>query len=390
MNFLFDLIASQPNADGEFHGGGKYAKKVFLSLCSFKKKDFSLFAIYSSAQKLDAEIEKAIAQFDVQLIDIEVDTIPVVIADYGIQRFYSALPFGLIRHGLYEAFQSDCQIYCTVHGLRNLEIRPRMSDLHYHSAKDIKGLFRTFFKGLLDDHVVKRDFLRCRKIFGNCTIFTVSDHTKFSIFTYFPEIKRDIEVFYSPDVTEFEGLGQDEEVTAFHQTNYFLLVSGNRWLKNNMRSVLALDSLFTDNPEITQHVVITGVTHPEVFLHKIRNKDRFTFYKYVSESFLHKLYKNAYAFIYMTLNEGFGYPPLDAMKNGTPVLTSPVTSIPEICGDAVLYANPYSIEEIKNRILQLCDQAVYMKLTVSSIQRYKQVSERQKRDLHRMLEIMIN
>jgi glycosyltransferase involved in cell wall biosynthesis len=66
---------------------------------------------------------------------------------------------------------------------------------------------------------------------------------------------------------------------------------------------------------------------------------------------LELLYQNAYVFLYPTLNEGFGYPPLESMKHGTPVICSAITSTTEVCGDAVLYFNPFSVDEMKNRIL---------------------------------------
>lgn len=56
---------------------------------------------------------------------------------------------------------------------------------------------------------------------------------------------------------------------------------------------------------------------------KIKNKSHFVLLEYVDNNVLESLYKGAYALIYPTLNEGFGYPPLEAMKYGTPVLSSP-------------------------------------------------------------------
>jgi glycosyltransferase involved in cell wall biosynthesis len=61
---------------------------------------------------------------------------------------------------------------------------------------------------------------------------------------------------------------------------------------------------------------------------------------YVNDSELRTLYANAIAFIFPSLYEGFGLPPLEAMALGCPVLASNAASIPEVCGDAPLYFDP--------------------------------------------------
>lgn len=61
---------------------------------------------------------------------------------------------------------------------------------------------------------------------------------------------------------------------------------------------------------------------------------------------LPSLYACAEAFVYPSIYEGFGLPPLEAMASGTPVITSKVTSIPEVVGDCALYIDPYSVEDL--------------------------------------------
>jgi glycosyltransferase involved in cell wall biosynthesis len=68
---------------------------------------------------------------------------------------------------------------------------------------------------------------------------------------------------------------------------------------------------------------------------------------------LPSLYSGALAFVYPSFYEGFGLPPLEAMACGTPVIASGVTSLPEVCGDAALYCNPFNPEDIADKIHQL-------------------------------------
>ena len=69
-----------------------------------------------------------------------------------------------------------------------------------------------------------------------------------------------------------------------------------------------------------------------------------------SDEVLKNLYKNATAFVYPSLYEGFGIPPLEAMSLNCPVICSNTSSIPEVVGNAGKYFNPLDIDDIKNAI----------------------------------------
>jgi len=72
--------------------------------------------------------------------------------------------------------------------------------------------------------------------------------------------------------------------------------------------------------------------------------------KFVSEQELDNLYKNASLFVFPSLYEGFGLPPLEAMKRGVPVVSSNASCLPEILGNAVLYFNPLNVDDIAEKI----------------------------------------
>jgi glycosyltransferase involved in cell wall biosynthesis len=71
---------------------------------------------------------------------------------------------------------------------------------------------------------------------------------------------------------------------------------------------------------------------------------------YVPDSDLGALYRGAVAFVYPSLYEGFGLPVLEAMACGTPVVTSCVTALPEVAGDAAITVDPYSVGEIADAL----------------------------------------
>ncbi|MFC7230109.1 glycosyltransferase family 4 protein (plasmid) [Salinirubellus salinus] len=71
---------------------------------------------------------------------------------------------------------------------------------------------------------------------------------------------------------------------------------------------------------------------------------------FVSDAELRGLYRGADCFAFPSLYEGFGLPPLEAMAMGTPVVTSSVSSLPEVCGNAAVLVNPYDVGAIRNGI----------------------------------------
>lgn len=93
---------------------------------------------------------------------------------------------------------------------------------------------------------------------------------------------------------------------------------------------------------------------------------------FISEQELDNLYKNASLFVFPSLYEGFGLPPLEAMKRGLPVASSNVASLPEILGDAALYFNPLDIDDMANKIKKaLIDRELRERLIREGFERIK-------------------
>lgn len=82
-------------------------------------------------------------------------------------------------------------------------------------------------------------------------------------------------------------------------------------------------------------------------------KARLKFLGYVGREDLRRLYGGAQMFLFPSLYEGFGLPALEAMVAGCPVVTSNAASLPEVCGDGALYANPLDRDDIRSKIEQL-------------------------------------
>ena len=211
----------------------------------------------------------------------------------------------------------------------------------------------------------------------------VSNHSRHALLAYMPQFKsQDIQAYYSPSTSK------GNITSCLYKEKYYLMVSANRWEKNCLRSIIAFDRLFSNGFLDNVKVRITGAKSQTIYKYKLRNPSRFEFMGYVSDDELEQLYHDAYAFIYPSLNEGFGYPPMEAMRYGVPCIVSPFTSIPEICQGAAIYTNPYSIEEIMNRILMMENQEIHDKYSRLSIEQEKKIRARQEKDLDGIIDFI--
>jgi len=103
--------------------------------------------------------------------------------------------------------------------------------------------------------------------------------------------------------------------------------------------------------------------------------DRIKFLDYVSYSELPKIINGAIALVFPSLWEGFGFPVLEAMACGTPVITSNLSSLPEVAGDAAILINPYNTSEITEAMHTIAtDRELRDRLSAQSITRAKQFS----------------
>ncbi|MGI9658198.1 MAG: glycosyltransferase family 4 protein [Gaiellaceae bacterium] len=128
----------------------------------------------------------------------------------------------------------------------------------------------------------------------------------------------------------------------------FIIYPANRWPhKNHARLIDALDELRRTRPEM--RLVLTGAGHDNMPAH-----DGVEILGLVPRDKLVRLYQTASALVFPSLYEGFGQPPLEAMACGCPVACSDAAALPEVCGDAARYFDPYdsaAIAEAMDHVL---------------------------------------
>lgn len=183
-------------------------------------------------------------------------------------------------------------------------------------------------------------------------ILSVSNFSKSEIVKYLKINENKIEVIYNA-VADIENTYIDSQISkVVHDVlkhKYILAVSSIDPRKNLQRLI---DS-FLDLNLSEYKLVLVGKTSSHFNIKLKSNSQDIIFTQFVSDLELSFLYKNCDFFIYPSLYEGFGIPPLEAMKNDAAVVVSDIPSLREVCSDAALYINPYDSESIKNGILNL-------------------------------------
>ncbi len=370
---LFNLARTQPTATVKRHGGGIYGEILFNRIV---ERNLPVEAIYDSSRWFNPEMKKLCQNNHVPLHDLATGKSIQQIADETkADVLYSPLMFSGSTD------MAGCKTVITVHGLRDLELPVDWFAFRYKT--NLREFVKQVVFTLFPKRWKKRKWKLVQKHFENSTFkyVTVSEQSKSSIKLFYPEQRgKDIPVYYSP-CTATTIPAPDKR-----HDRYFLLVSGNRWEKNNLRAIMALDRLYSDNLIDDTKTVVTGVKNASAFRYRLHNPDKFEFTGYVDDDKLAALYRDAFCFIYPTLNEGFGYPPLEAMRFGVPVLASPVTSVAEICSDGALYFNPYDIEEIQMRIIRILDPIYHKELSEAGRKRFEFVRSRQEKDLDNLID----
>ncbi len=154
---------------------------------------------------------------------------------------------------------------------------------------------------------------------------------------------------------------------------YFLHVGayiGPSDQNKNTANILRAFDLFARDPNAAHSLYMAGTWSPLVIQQlytmypRLVDSGRLRALGHVPDADLPALYGGADAFVYPSLREGFGLPILEAMRCGTPVITSTVSSLPEVAGDAALLVDPREVEAIAHALTRVAgDSGLRAELT---------------------------
>jgi glycosyltransferase involved in cell wall biosynthesis len=186
-------------------------------------------------------------------------------------------------------------------------------------------------------------------------VLTVSEASKRDILRYFHVPEGKIDVIYNAIDERFGEPPAPEEIERVrdrYQLNApYVLYAGNiKPHKNLERLIEAFHMLRRGDLEHVKMLIIGDEISKYATLrravHRYKLHKHVRFFGFVPDKTLAVFYRLARAFVFPSLYEGFGLPPLEAMASGTPVITSNISSLPEVVGNAALLIDPYDASAI--------------------------------------------
>ena len=195
-------------------------------------------------------------------------------------------------------------------------------------------------------------------------IATVSDYTKQDILSRFDIDRNSIDVVYNGVGEELKPLDKEEQNNVRLKFSdgcpYFLFIGLIHPRKNLANLMKAFDS-FKQEVNSNVKLMVVGskkwwTSDLQMTYENAKFKDEIYFTGRVSYKNLRLITASALALVYASFFEGFGIPLLEAMYCDVPIITSKVSSMPEVGGNAALYVEPASVDSIKDAMLKMfCD-----------------------------------
>jgi glycosyltransferase involved in cell wall biosynthesis len=243
----------------------------------------------------------------------------------------------------------SCPVVITVHDM----IQELFPDMVASSAKQIEE---------------KR-----KAIFAAQAIVCVSENTKRDLLERYKLPDDRVVVTHLASELDIQLAYGDELVPS---RPYFLYVGSRYTYKNFDGLLLAFAKAVSVRPDVSLCVVGAPFSDAESKrIAELKLVNHIENYGQVSDRYLAKLYRCSVAFVYPSLYEGFGIPPLEAMACGTAVIASDCSSIPEVVGDAGILFDPKIVTDLADSLLLLLDSpAERDRLIAKGSQRAKQFS----------------
>ncbi len=243
----------------------------------------------------------------------------------------------------YDILYSPANI-APIWSFKNTKIVVTLHDVAYLShPKTVSKFFYLYYKNAMPLILKKAS-----------KVVTISESSRDEILKYYPFAKKKLEVIYN-GISEYFF-----EETEVKKENIILYVGS----LNERKNFPAVIKAFKKIPKSYGYkLVMVGNFSQNFFidektravLEKIKNDKDILLKSNLSIKELRALYQKAKVFIYPSFYEGFGFPLLEAMASKTPVITSNISSMPEICAKSALYVDPYDQEDIAKKLLLLIE-----------------------------------
>ncbi len=205
-------------------------------------------------------------------------------------------------------------------------------------AKSFSRFFRLYYTFLIPFNIKRAD-----------QIITISEASKKEILRLFPNVEDKINIISQGIDSKYKIINE------FKKKKQILYVGSINERKNIIGVIEAFEKL---PKELDYDLIIVGnffnlfslSDKMKETIQRAKFNNKIIFKEGLNDKELIEEYNLSTVFIFPSFYEGFGFPPLEAMACGTPVITSNISSMPEVCGDAAMYVDPYDVDDISKKI----------------------------------------
>jgi glycosyltransferase involved in cell wall biosynthesis len=227
-----------------------------------------------------------------------------------------------------------------------------------HGTGFVPSFSTTSFHRILDSINLERDW-----------IIAISEFTKHEFCEYTGMSPERVFVAPLAAANHLRRVENPEELAAMRQRysipegDYLLSVSSLEPRRNLIQVIRCFFRLLREHPELEVNLVLAGRKGylEDRIVSEVEGapdfRDRVIFTGYVPDEDLSALYSGATAFVYASLYEGFGLPPLEAMQCGIPVITSNSSALPEVVDDAGIMVDPEDADALSQAMLDVLTNA---------------------------------
>jgi glycosyltransferase involved in cell wall biosynthesis len=328
--------------DGQYSGVSEYTLNLLNKLFEIdRKNNYKLF--YNSAQDVDNKIpnfngrvETVSTKFSNKIFNYVMQKglkYPLLDKLLGVDVFYAP-------HTNFSALSKDCKKIITVH------------DLSYLRYKEFFSIRKNFWHSMINVKKILTEF---------DTIVAISENTKRDLIEILNIPENKIVVIHSGVGDEYRSVAKDNFEMKKVREKYnlpkdFILYLGTIEPRKNVEgAILAFEKYLFESNDCNLNLILAGANgwkNKEVFdiINNSEFKDRITYLGYIEKEDKKYLYNLTKLLLFPSFYEGFGFPPLEAMSCGTPVITSNISSLPEVVQDGAILVDSLSTEEISQGI----------------------------------------
>jgi glycosyltransferase involved in cell wall biosynthesis len=333
-------------------GVAKYIKNLIFALSEIdKKNEYTLFFYTSSKERRRIFLEKR--DFFIKR-GFQCKTL--CIPQYGFEILWNKIG---LKFPPIEFFSGKTDVFHSpgyrVPLVKRAKVISTIYDLTRLRIKEIlpEWLVEHFF------HLVKSAISRSDKIIA------ISENTKKDLVEIFNLPPEKINVVYLGISQKYRPLCNEENIhiqsilRKYSITKPYLLCVATVLAKHkNVETVIKCFEILKNKYDIPHKLVVVGKKGIEYsalykLVYELKVEKEVIFTDYIPEDELICIYNGADVFVFLSLYEGFGFPPLEAMACGIPVVVSNRSSLPEVVGDAGILVDPFNVEEIVSSIYKI-------------------------------------